>query len=80
MNDNQAILRQLGVSHYKVDDLIDICTKAGAIGAKITGAGGGGAVIALAANKDASAKIAARVKAAGYESFEVEIDRKGLSA
>jgi mevalonate kinase len=79
MNDNQAILRQLGVSHYKVDDLIDICSKAGALGAKITGAGGGGAVIALAANKEDSAKIASRVKAAGYESFEVEIDRKGLS-
>lgn len=78
MNENQAILRQLGVSHYKVDDLIDICSKAGALGVKITGAGGGGAVIALAASKHDSAKIASRAKAAGYESFEVEIDRKGL--
>ncbi len=79
MNENQAILRQLGVSHYKVDDLIDICYKAGALGAKITGAGGGGAVIALAASKQDSKMIASRVKAAGYESFEVEIDRKGLA-
>lgn len=78
MNENQAILRQIGVSHYKVDDLIDICVKAGALGAKITGAGGGGAIIALAANKQDSARIASRAKAAGYESFEVEIDRKGL--
>lgn len=78
MNENQAILRQMGVSHYKVEDLIDICGKAGALGAKITGAGGGGAVIALAANKQDSAKIASRARAAGYESFEVEIDRKGL--
>lgn len=78
MNENQAILRQIGVSHYKVDDLIDICSKAGALGVKITGAGGGGAVIALAASKHDSAKIASRAKAAGYESFEVEIDRKGL--
>jgi len=79
MNENQAILRQLGVSHYKVDDLLDICCKAGALGAKITGASGGGAVLALAANKQDTAKIVARVKAAGYESFIVEIDRKGLS-
>ncbi len=78
MNENQAILKQIGVSHYKVDDLIDICNKAGALGAKITGAGGGGAVIALAASKHDSAKIADRAKAAGYDSFEVEIDRKGL--
>jgi mevalonate kinase len=79
MIENQAILRRLGVSHYKVDDLIDICAKAGALGSKITGAGGGGAVIALAASRQDSAKIASRVKAAGYESFEVEIDRKGLA-
>jgi mevalonate kinase len=78
MNENHAILRQIGVSHYKADDLIDICSRAGALGAKITGAGGGGAVIALAANKQDGAKIASRAKAAGYESFEVEIDRKGL--
>jgi len=78
MNENQEILKQIGVSHYKADDLIDICMGAGALGAKITGAGGGGAVIALAADKQDSAKMSARAKAAGYESFEVEIDRKGL--
>ncbi|HEX7033624.1 MAG TPA: mevalonate kinase [Nitrososphaera sp.] len=78
MNENHAILRKMGVSHYKADDLTDICMKAGALGAKITGAGGGGAVIALAADKQGSTKIAARAKAAGYESFEVGIDRKGL--
>ncbi len=80
MNENQALLRQLGISHYKTDDLIDICCKAGALGAKITGAGGGGAVIALAATKEDSEKIASRVKAVGYDSYEVKIDREGLAA
>jgi mevalonate kinase len=79
MNENQIILEQIGVSHYKAEDLIDICSKAGAVGAKITGAGGGGAVIALAATKQDRAKVASRVKAAGYQSFEVEIDYKGLA-
>jgi mevalonate kinase len=78
MNENQIILQQIGVSHHKVREIIDICSKAGAIGAKITGAGGGGAVIALAASKQESTKIASRVKAAGYQSFEVEIDYNGL--
>ena len=78
MNENQMILRQIGVSHYKVDDLLDICSKAGALGAKITGAGGGGAVIALAASSQDRGKITSRAAGAGYESFEVEIDRKGL--
>jgi mevalonate kinase len=78
MNENQIILQQIGISHHKVRDIIDICSKAGAIGAKITGAGGGGAVIALAASKQESTKIASHVKAAGYQSFEVEIDYNGL--
>jgi mevalonate kinase len=78
MNENQVILQQIGISHHKVSDIINICSRAGAIGAKITGAGGGGAVIALAASKQESTKIASHIKAAGYQSFEVEIDYKGL--
>jgi len=78
LSENQALLRQIGVSHEKADDLIDICNGAGALGAKITGAGGGGAVIALAASKQDSKKIAAKIKARGYDSFEVEIDQAGL--
>ena len=78
MNENQIILQQLGISHHKVRDIIDIYRKAGAIGAKITGAGGGGAVIALAASKQESTKIASRIRAAGYQSFEVEIGYNGL--
>jgi mevalonate kinase len=79
MNENQIILQRIGVSHRKAQDIIDICSKAGAIGAKITGAGGGGAIIALAPNTRESTTIASQVKAAGYQSFEVEIDHKGLS-
>jgi mevalonate kinase len=78
MNENQTILEKIGISHHKVRDIIDICSKAGAIGAKITGAGGGGAVIALAASKQESTKITSHIKAAGYQSFEVKIDCNGL--
>jgi mevalonate kinase len=80
MDENQSLLEQIGVSHEKAGDLVAICRKAGALGAKITGAGGGGAVIALASSKKQAAKIASRVKAAGYDAFEAEIDRKGLVA
>lgn len=79
MNENQIILEQIGVSHHKAQDIIDICRKAGAIGAKVTGAGGGGAIIALAASKKESSKIASKIQAAGYQSFEAEIDYTGLS-
>jgi mevalonate kinase len=80
MKENQILLEQIGISHHKAHEIIDICSKAGAIGAKITGAGGGGAVIALAASKQESTKIASHIKAAGYQSFEVEIDYNGLYA
>jgi mevalonate kinase len=78
MNENQLLLERLGVSHEKADELIDIARRAGALGAKITGAGGGGAIIALAATKEDSEAIAASIKEAGYNAFEVEIDSKGL--
>ncbi|AIC15418.1 mevalonate kinase [Nitrososphaera viennensis] len=78
MNENQLLLERLGVSHEKADDLIDVARRAGALGAKITGAGGGGAIIALAASKEDSERIASAIKETGQGAFEVEIDTKGL--
>lgn len=78
MNENQLLLERIGVSHEKADDLIDVARRAGALGAKITGAGGGGAIIALASSKAESEAIAEAIKAAGQGAFEVEIDTKGL--
>lgn len=78
MNENQLLLERLGVSHEKADELIDVARRAGALGAKITGAGGGGAIIALAASKEESERVAAAIKENGHSAFEVEIDPKGL--
>lgn len=78
MNENQLLLERLGVSHEKTDELIDVARRSGAIGTKITGAGGGGAIIALAESKADSERIAAGIKEAGFGAFEIEIDSKGL--
>jgi mevalonate kinase len=48
MNINQALLSGLGVSDESLECLINAARKAGALGAKLTGAGGGGCMIALA--------------------------------
>jgi len=72
------LLNRLGVSHEKADDLIDVAKSSGALGAKMTGAGGGGAIIALAASKEDSERIASDIKAEGFAAFEVEIDPIGL--
>lgn len=50
MNDNQRVLEQLGVSTPQIERACSVATEAGALGAKLTGAGGGGCVVALAAD------------------------------
>ncbi len=77
MNENQLLLQNIGVTH-RTNRLINTCIRAGALGAKITGAGGGGAVIALAATRKQGAMIAASIRASGCESMEVTVDMKGL--
>lgn len=47
MDENQALLRDLGVSSPPLDGLVKAAREAGALGAKLSGAGRGGSVIAL---------------------------------
>lgn len=51
MNLNHALLYAVGVSNPLLERLICAARQAGALGAKLTGAGGGGCMIALAENK-----------------------------
>ncbi len=48
MNINQALLYAIGVSNEALESLVFAARKGGALGAKLTGAGGGGCMIALA--------------------------------
>lgn len=47
MNENQALLRKMGVSCPELDRLVEIARQAGAYGAKLSGGGRGGNMIAL---------------------------------
>jgi mevalonate kinase len=47
MTRNHELLARLGVSTQTLDDACQLALRAGALGAKLTGAGGGGCVIAL---------------------------------
>lgn len=51
MNENQKILRSLGVSSEKLESLIKAAIKSGAYGAKLSGAGGGDCMIAICENE-----------------------------
>lgn len=47
LNENHELLRALGVSTPRLDQLVDLALEHGALGAKLSGAGGGGIVWAL---------------------------------
>ena len=72
MDENHGLLQALGVSTAALDALVEAAREAGAAGAKLTGAGGGGAMIALCpGHQDA---VAAACKRAGAtEVFKTKI-------
>jgi mevalonate kinase len=57
MDENQALLREIGVSSPEVERLVDAARAAGAQGAKLSGGGRGGNMIALA-SKETTSRIA----------------------
>jgi mevalonate kinase len=64
MDTNQHCLQALGVSSPTLDRLIDAARAAGALGAKLSGGGRGGILVALAAPEDL-ARVEAGLKGAG---------------
>ncbi|WP_203623321.1 mevalonate kinase [Lacticaseibacillus sp. 866-1] len=65
LNTAQAALSQLGVSAPALDRLIQAAAAAGALGAKLTGSGQGGCMIALAQDSTSAATIAQALQRAG---------------
>jgi hydroxymethylglutaryl-CoA reductase len=76
MNANQSLLSELGVSDERNDAVTRLAINAGALGAKLTGGGGGGSCIALARDAGHAAKIADAMNKAGFTSFATVIDKK----
>jgi len=54
-------LRALGLSTPDLDVVLEAAGRAGALGAKLSGAGGGGAFYAIAADRDSATDIGARI-------------------
>jgi mevalonate kinase len=65
MLDAHELLGRIGVSTVKLDALVDAAHAAGAHGAKLTGGGLGGCVLALAESEDQAEHIALALRAAG---------------
>ncbi|MFW9973767.1 MAG: mevalonate kinase [Candidatus Thorarchaeota archaeon] len=65
MNKNHRLLQQLTVSCKELDNLVNVARENGAIGAKMTGTGRGGNMIALAPDKATMRKIADALEKSG---------------
>ena len=76
MNENQKLLTKLGVSINKLDDMIAAALKAGAYGAKLSGAGGGDCMIALAPEDKVQA-VKDGITSVGGQIIEVETNAEG---
>ncbi|MEK7703671.1 MAG: mevalonate kinase, partial [Myxococcota bacterium] len=71
MNINQGLLNALQVSSWELEELIQISRKAGALGAKLTGGGGGGAMIALC--PEHPERVVEAIEKAGYQAIVTSV-------
>lgn len=77
MSENQKLLSELGVSIDKLDNMISGAISAGAYGAKLSGAGGGDCMIALAPEVKIKSVESAIAKAGG-EILSVKTNAEGV--
>ena len=71
MNMNQGLLNAMQVSSPELEEIIAVARKNGALGAKLTGAGGGGAILALCPEN--AEKVVFAIKKAGYRAMITQI-------
>jgi len=79
MNKNHELLSKIGVSHEKLELFVDTARKAGALGAKLTGGGGGGCMIALV-KPEKLVEVARAIREIGGEIYIVETDWMGVQS
>lgn len=77
MNINHGLLSAIGVCTYQLDNLVHTARRYGALGAKLTGAGGGGCIIALG-EEDKLADIERAIRRRRGESIRVKMTDKGV--
>ena len=72
MDENHALLKKLGASSPQIEKAVDVARKAGALGAKLTGAGGkGGAALVLVALSKKK-QVESAITRAGFSIFEAQ--------
>ena len=77
MNMNHHLLEVLGVGHPQLAKMVLAARTAGAFGAKITGAGGGGSMVALCP-KQLKHRVASAIEACEARAIVTGIDTEGV--
>jgi mevalonate kinase len=75
MDQNHRLLVEIGVSGEKLDQLVGIARKEGALGAKITGTGVGGYMVALTPGRELQERVAKAMEKAGFAVLRTSIGK-----
>jgi mevalonate kinase len=73
MNENHKLLQQIEVSSRELDFLVSVARESGAYGAKLTGGGLGGNMIALTPGKELQNKVATAIEKEGFQTVKTVI-------
>lgn len=73
MDENQELLRQIGVSSTELENLINIAMNQGALGAKLTGTGRGGNMVVLTPGKELQERVYDVFSKQGYSAWKTLI-------
>ena len=73
MNENHVLLQQIGVSCPELDALVDLALASGAIGAKMTGTGKGGYMVALTPGKELQERVANAIERKSVQAMRTTI-------
>ncbi|MGC8848879.1 MAG: mevalonate kinase [Candidatus Bathyarchaeia archaeon] len=76
---NHDLLRELGVSSRELDLIVEAAKDLKALGAKLTGAGGGGCAVVLP-RRGSEMEISVQMRGLGFEPFIVDVDEEGAIA
>lgn len=77
LTDNHNILIDMGLSHEKLITLCDLALREGALGAKLTGGGMGGYMVALTPGVSLQERVASAIEKEGFAVIRATIGEKG---
>ena len=73
MNKNHELLQQIGVSCDELDALVNLARDSGALGAKMTGTGRGGYIVALTPGRELQEHVAVEIERKGFQALRTTI-------